>query len=201
MLGQGTKDHFFLLTIQLMLNVGMSVLLQLGKLSMTMKIILSKVAIKVNSKRFWKYVASQSKVKQAVGGLMKPDGSQTVDDIDTANTLNKFFGSVFTHEDSADTPSFGDWHLGNSLSTITVTVEDIWNQLCRLKPCKSSGLDNYHPRVLLELKEGLVEPLYMIFSISLRDGVLPSVWKKATVTPIHIRRAIGIFLITIDPRP
>ena len=46
--------------------------------------------IKVNPKRFWKYVASQTKVKQVVGGLLKTDGSQTVDDIDTANTLNKF---------------------------------------------------------------------------------------------------------------
>ena len=39
---------------------------------------------------------------QAVGGLLKTDGSQTVDDIDTANTLNKFFGSVYTHGDTPD---------------------------------------------------------------------------------------------------
>ena len=152
----------------------------------------------MNPKRFWKYVASQTKVKQAVGGLLKTDGSQTVDDIDTANTLNKFFGSVFTHEDTADTPTFGDWHMGNSLGTIAITVEDVWNQLCRLKSCKSSGLDNCHPRVLLQLKEGLVKPLHMIFSLSLRDGILPLMWKRATVTAIHIRRAIGIFQITIN---
>ena len=41
--------------------------------------------IKANPKRFWKYVASQTKVKQAVGGLLL-DGSQTIDHIDTANT-------------------------------------------------------------------------------------------------------------------
>ena len=90
MLGQGIKDHFFLLIIQLMLNVGMSVLLQLGKLSIYDHENNLVQGIKVNPKRFWKYVASQSKVKQAVGGLLKPDDSQTVDDIDTANTLNKF---------------------------------------------------------------------------------------------------------------
>ena len=54
--------------------------------------------------------------------------------------------------------------MGNSLSTIAITVKDVWNQLCRLKPCKSSGLDNCHPRVLLELKEGLVKPLHKILS-------------------------------------
>ena len=60
-----------------MLNVGMNVLLQLGK---TTRIILSRV-LRQTPKGF----ASQTKVKQAVGGLL-PDGSQTVDRIDTANT-------------------------------------------------------------------------------------------------------------------
>ena len=39
--------------------------------------------------------------------------------------------------------------------------------------------------ILLELKEGLVKPLCMIFSLSLRDGVLAIMWKRATVTAIH----------------
>ena len=46
--------------------------------------------IKVNPKRFWRYVASQTKVKHHVSGVLKPDGSLTVDDKDTANTLNYF---------------------------------------------------------------------------------------------------------------
>ena len=68
--------------------------------------------IKVNPKRFWRYVASQTKVKQAVGRLLKPDGSLTVDDRDTANTLNNFFGSVFTQEKAEDVPLFGSRNLG-----------------------------------------------------------------------------------------
>ena len=76
-------------------------------------------------------------------------------------------------------------NIFNLQYTIAITVENVWNQLCRLKPCKSSGPDNCHPRVLLELKEGLVKPLCMIFSLSLRDGVLPIMWKRATVTAIH----------------
>ena len=63
---------------------------------MNLKATLSKALRLHNSKRFWKYVVSQSKVKHAVGGLLKPDGSQTVDDCDTANTLNNFL-VVFSH--------------------------------------------------------------------------------------------------------
>ena len=47
-----------------------------------------------------------------MGGLLKPDGSLTVDDRDTANTLNKFFGSVFTQEKAEDIPLFGSRNLG-----------------------------------------------------------------------------------------
>ena len=115
--------------------------------------------IKVNPKRFWKYVSSQSKVRHPVGGLLKSDGSLTADDCDTANTLNNFFGSVFSQENPESIPSFGAWSSGSTLTSVSVTVDDVWKQLCSLKPHKSSGPDNCHPRVLLELKEGLVQPL------------------------------------------
>ena len=32
----------------------------------------------MNPKSVWKYVASQTKVKQAVGGLLKPDGYSVI---------------------------------------------------------------------------------------------------------------------------
>ena len=48
----------------------------------------------MNPKRFWRYVASQIRVQQAVGGLLKHDGEQTVDDIDTANTLIRWARSI-----------------------------------------------------------------------------------------------------------
>ena len=74
----------------------MSVLQQIGKPSMILKAALLRVAIKVNPKRFWKYVSSQSKVRHLMGGLLKSDSSLTADDCDTANTLNNrhYWGMV-----------------------------------------------------------------------------------------------------------
>ena len=86
---------------------------------------------------------------------------------------------MFTQENDEDIPSFGTGNLGSSLTYVSITFDDIWKQLCRLKPYKSGGPDNCHPRVLLELKEGVVQPLDLIFSKSLSDGVLPTMWKKA----------------------
>ena len=68
---------------------------------------------------------------------------------------------------------------------VSVMVDDVWKQLSSLRPHKSSDPDNCHPRVLLEIKEGLVQPLHLIFSKSLGEGALPTEWKKATVTAIH----------------
>ena len=68
-------------------------------------------------------MVSQIEVKHTVGGLLKSYGSMTADDNDTANTLNKFFGSVFTHENAMDVPSFGTWHSGSSLSTISILLK------------------------------------------------------------------------------
>ena len=58
----------------------------------------------------------ETKVKHTVSGLLKSDGSIIVDDKDTANTLNNFFGSVFTQENAEDVFSVGVWHSGSSLS-------------------------------------------------------------------------------------
>ena len=80
---------------------------------------------------------------------------------------------------------------------MSVTADDVWKQLSSLKSHKSSGPDNCHPRVLLETKEGLVQPLYLIFSKSLSEGVLPTEWKKATVTAIY-KKVTETCVITTD---
>lgn len=42
-----------------------------------------------------------------------------------------------------------------------------------------------HPRVIKEVTEELVEPLRIIFEISLQEGEMPEDWKIAYITPIH----------------
>ena len=113
-----------------------------------------------------------------------------------ANTLN-IFGGVFTHEKPGDVPSFEVSVFRGSL-TVSVMANDVWKQLSSLKSHKSSRPDNCHPRVLLEIKEGLVQPLHLIFSKSLSEGVLPTEWKKATVTAIRKKGDRGIFVIITD---
>ena len=57
-------------------------------------------------------------------------------------------------------------------------------QLYNLNPSKSSGPDDCHPRLFKEVKESLLQPLFLMFQKSLEEGQLPSSWKDATVTPV-----------------
>lgn len=83
------------------------------------------------------------------------------------------------------TPSFVSRSTTNRLSNINVSIEQVWEQLCRLKPTKSCGPDDIHPRVLREVKEGVVLPLCLIFQKSLSTGTLPTSWKEANVTALY----------------
>ena len=85
---------------------------------------------------------------------------------------------MFSQEDADDIPLFEIRNLGSSLTCVSITDDDVWKQLCKLKPYKSGGPDNCHVRVFLELKESVVQSLYLIFSKSLKDGILLTMRKR-----------------------
>jgi len=71
-------------------------------------------------------------------------------------------------------------------STIfTVTEEDIYKRLLRLKVNKSPGPDLIHLRVLFETSNVSARPLFLIFKRSLQTGIIPVDWKLAEVTAVH----------------
>ena len=126
-----------------------------------------------------------SRIRQDVDILLQDDGSFTHTDYEIANTLNKFFASVFTNEPTEEIPVLPDRTNGCSLQNIDLTHQDIINQLNQPKTHKSCGPDNCHPHVLKEIKNGLIAPIYYLFRQSLAESTLPSSWKQAIVTAIH----------------
>ena len=68
---------------------------------------------------------------------------------------------------------------------INITKEKIEKVLQRLKINKSPGPDGIHPRIVKEMKEELLEPLHMIFTSSLEEGIVPEDWKMAHITAIY----------------
>ena len=142
--------------------------------------------VKTNSKIFWKYVNSKTKINATIPelGCEKNPNNKAKDDAEKAEMLGKYFSSVYVKEKG------WTWDLNCAKSPITVfnfevTRDDVLKKLQELNANKSPGPDQMHPRVLKEVNQSIVEPLHMIFSASLKLRKIPDAWKLATVTPIY----------------
>src|ERR1700721_2822490 len=70
------------------------------------------------------------------------------------------------------------------MAEIDITVSGIDKLLRDINPYKASGPDQIRPRILKELHSQVAPILQIIFSKTLRSGIIPNDWKNANVTPI-----------------
>jgi len=62
-------------------------------------------------------------------------------------------------EHLTEVPSLSVKFSGPSFSSVDVSIDIVWNELCKLNPSKSGNPDGCHPHVFREVKEGLLLPL------------------------------------------
>ena len=113
------------------------------------------------------------------------DGTLTNDSQVKAEVLNTNFASVFVIEDQRDLPEFDDRNFDEFLSYTEITDNLVAKTIDRLRPSKSQGPDNIHPKLLKECKNSIVPLLTTIFRKSLQESFLPDVWKQANITAIY----------------
>ena len=141
--------------------------------------------IKTDPKLFWSYVRSKMKTKSSLSQLKSPCGTLTNDNTEKAGLLNKFFASVFETEGTEALPDFPDREFADIITTVEITENTIMKAISKLKPSKSQGPDNIHPKLIKECSHQLLTPLKTIFVKSLEESKIPEVWRKANVTAIH----------------
>ena len=139
---------------------------------------------KSNPKAFYAYANSKMKTKQGIAELIDEKGNTATSNKDKADTLNRFFCSVFTQEDVNEVPQCEKRKIRSELTNVIFTREEIRRKLEKLDPGKSPGPNGLHSRALKELAEEIAEPLSIIFTKSMEEGKLPRIWKDATITPI-----------------
>ena len=118
---------------------------------------------KTDSKLFWRYVRSILKTKGKLGQLEIEDGTLTNDSQVKAEVLNTYFASVFVTKDQGALPEFDDRNFDEILSYTDITDNLVAKPIDRLKPSKSQGPDNIHPKLLKECKNPIVPPFTTIF--------------------------------------
>jgi len=68
---------------------------------------------------------------------------------------------------------------------IHINTEGVFQLLLNLKPHKAAGPDNLPSRFLKEVAAEIAPSLSMIFQASIDQGILPDVWKLASVVPVY----------------
>ena len=143
--------------------------------------------IKNYSKSFYAYVRSKQKVRDKVGPLENTRGNIVSDGFQMAEVLNEYFSSVFTTEDISSLPvPFTKFEVNTSENfwQLFVTPEMITNKIKKMKNNKSPGVDGIPPKLLKEIVEQISTPLAKLFNLSLEEGIVPSEWKEANITPL-----------------
>ena len=66
-----------------------------------------------------------------------------------------------------------------------VNEKEIYDELKNLKRKKAQCLDDFLPGLLKDATSLIAKPLTYVINISLSEGVIPTEWKAAKVTPLH----------------
>ena len=93
----------------------------------------------------------------------------------------------FTTEDISSLPVPFTKFEGNKsehLGQLFVTPEMIAKKIKKMKNNKSPGVDGIPPKLLKEIVEQISTPLTKVFTLSLEEGIVPSEWKEANITPL-----------------
>ena len=141
---------------------------------------------KLNPKKIWKYVKSQSKVKTSISPLKNSRTAKlTNNEKEQAEVLAAQFASVMVDEPEGDIPRIPNKPLITPpLDTINVTTEMVLKKLKDLNVTKSPGPDEIHPRILKEAAPSLAPALATLYNNTLKSHEVPDEWRTALITAI-----------------
>ena len=106
-------------------------------------------------------------------------------DKDKAELFNQYFYSVFT-DAATPLPNLEEVSIPSStIPDITLSFQDIFEELRSLQTSKAVGPDNTGPKVLNICADSLTAPLHHLFSLSLANCVIPSDWKCHNIIPVY----------------
>ena len=139
------------------------------------------------------YVQSKLKTKDKIPTLTKLDGTNAYNSLEKAEALNEYFGSVYQDEPD-NLPPATIIYSGIPLSSDEITHKMVMDKSNPLNPGKSTGLDGLHPYFLCSLADILCSPLKILFTKSLREGVVLSQWLEACIMAIHKKGLMSVVM-------
>ena len=153
--------------------------------------------LKINTKRFFRYLKSKNKLRKTVTELTDSSGNRTKSPLETAETLLNFFQSVFQSETYGPLPEEcfqSNRILSSVMSNLVISPDKVEKLLANLKDNKSMGPDNLHPKLLkfLSSNKEFVSALTLLLNKCVDQETIPAVWKSAVVVPIHKKGSVHL---------
>ena len=108
---------------------------------------------------------------------------------DIANLLQKQFCSVFSNpsDTNIEAASFEPPIIDHPFTDemLEFSIADVVAAIDEIKPSAAAGPDGIPVCLLKSCKESLAVPIHMIWSRSMNEGNVPSIYKSSFVSPLH----------------
>lgn len=150
-------------------------------------------SISTNPKIFWSYVKSLSKTSHGLPSTMNYEGTSADKGEEVCNLFASYFQSTFLLSNNTipllnpnlnpNVPTIPYNSLG--ICDISINATEVLKLLESLDINKGAGPDDIPPLLIKTCSSSLVKPLCILFQRSVREGVVPKLWKSAFITPVH----------------
>jgi len=137
-----------------------------------------------NSKPFYSYIRRKTKSRTPIGPLKADDGRQINDPGEMAETINDFFVTVFTREDTTAMPEPKLRKVRSKLKKCWVSTAAVKAKIKELRPTSAPGPDGITPKILKNCIEEISPVLAVIYRKSMLTGSVPEEWRQANIVPI-----------------
>ena len=105
-----------------------------------------------------------------------------------AEEFNNYFSTVFTQS----LPEIEQIFRGpekQKCVDMVFTEKDVMKKLEKLREDKAAGADDLSPRFLKELLNSISHPLFLLFRMSLDEGVVPEDWSLVWLMLVRYTKA------------
>ena len=141
---------------------------------------------KDNPKLLYAYINNRQQAKESIRSLRTDNGENITDRKEIATILNSQFKSVFTVDDDEEMPEFkvrtSEVLNGDGIKMFERSL--IEGRLDKLDGTKAMGRDKVSSMVLKSCSDEWARALQIIYSKSYDEGIVPSQWGMANITPV-----------------
>ena len=145
--------------------------------------------VKSNPKYFYSYAKKFSRKKQSISMLFDENKNVCTEPGQIANILQKQFQSVFSDPQKAD-PSAAEFakpHVERRLEEddLVFSEIDVGKAIDDIKSDAAAGPDGIPVILLKSCKDTLARPIFLLWSRSFEDGLVPAYYKSSNICPLY----------------